>query len=68
VFGAPASATFSGAGNLAPIAPVKAAVKPEAETKPKKCKKGFVRRHGKCVKKAKKKTNKSSKHSAKGRK
>jgi WD40 repeat protein len=45
VFGAPASATFSGPGNLAPAPPGKVAKKPA------KCKKGFARnRKGKCVK------------------
>jgi hypothetical protein len=43
VFGAPASATFSGAGNLTPV--------PITKPVPSKCKKGFVRRHGKCVRK-----------------
>jgi hypothetical protein len=65
IFGAPASATFSGVGNLAPVVAVKPAVKP----KPKQCKKGFVKKHGKCVKKkTKKKTKRSSRHSKKGRK
>lgn len=61
-FGAPASATFAGAGNLAPVE-VKPAVR--ARTKPKQCKKRFVRRRGKCVRKH---ANKSSEHSKKGRK
>jgi hypothetical protein len=39
IFGAPASQTFSGAGNLAPSPPTV-----------KKCKKGFVKKKGKCVK------------------
>jgi hypothetical protein len=47
VFGAPASATFSGAGNLAPAPAAKPAVKPKPKAK---CKKGFTRKHGKCVK------------------
>ena len=64
VFGAPASATFSGPGNPAPPPP--AAVKPKA--KPAKCKKGYVKnKKGKCVKKPKKKAKKAKK-SAKGRK
>jgi hypothetical protein len=45
IFGAPASQTFSGAGNLAPLAP---AVNTPAKSKPKKCKKGV--RHA-CKKK-----------------
>jgi Tol biopolymer transport system component len=64
VFGAPASATFSGAGNLAPVVAVKPVAK--AKAKPKGCKKGFVKKHGKCVKK--KRARKSSRHSKKGRK
>lgn len=47
ILGAPASATFSGAGNLAPL-PVGPPVKPRS--KPKRCKRGFKRRRGKCVK------------------
>jgi hypothetical protein len=58
IFGAPASQTFSGAGNLLAPAP---AVSPPAKPKPKKCKKGYVRKKSRCVraKKAKKarKTN-----------
>ena len=54
IFGAPASQTFSGAGNLAPPPP---AVK--------KCKKGYVKKKGKCVKVKKskrvKKTNRKGK-------
>jgi hypothetical protein len=50
-FGAPASATFSGAGNLAP----KLVEKPPPP-KP-KCRKGFTRKHSKCVRK---KANRSS--------
>lgn len=46
IFGAPASQTFSGTGNLAP-AP---AVKPKPKSKPAKCAKGFVRKKGRCVK------------------
>jgi hypothetical protein len=63
VFGVPASATFSGVGNLAPVPAVKPAVKPKPKAKP-KCKKGFVRKHGKCVRK---KASKSSVHSKRGR-
>jgi hypothetical protein len=71
VFGTPASATFSGAGNVAPVVAVKPAVKPKIKTK-QRCKKNSVRKRGKCVKKIKKKKAKkaseSSKHSKKGRK
>ncbi len=55
IFGAPASQTFAGVGNLAPLPPtIKTAVKPE------KCKKGFVKKKGKCVKRKKKKGKKST--------
>lgn len=52
-FGAPSSATFSGAGNLAPPAPPSpvVVVKPKSHPRPVKCKKGRVRKKGKCVKK-----------------
>ncbi len=55
------SATFSGLGNPAPVAPT-LAVKPGPKAKPKACKKGYVKKRGKCVKKAKpkKKATKSS--------
>ncbi len=48
VFGAPASTTISGSGNLAPVAP---AVKPGPKAKPAKCRRGFVKRRGRCVEK-----------------
>jgi hypothetical protein len=47
VFGAPASATFSGAGNVAPISQVKHVAKVKARSK--KCKRGFVGKRGRCV-------------------
>ena len=51
-FSAPASATFSGLGNPPPevVAPV---VKPKLPVKVAKCKKGFVRKKSKCVRRAK---------------
>jgi hypothetical protein len=57
----PASATFSGLGNIAP----ELAAKPAAKPKPKatKCKKGFVKKKNKCVK-AKNKGKKAKKASA----
>ena len=58
IFGAPSSSTFSGVGNLAPSAEVKSKAKPKAKTA--KCKKGFVKRKGKCVKKPTKKAKKSA--------
>jgi hypothetical protein len=61
IFGVSGSATFSGAGNIAPAA-AKPAVKPKAKTKP--CKKGYVKKKGKCVKsKSKKKAKKAKKAS-----
>jgi hypothetical protein len=56
IFGLPASATFSGAGNLAPPAS-----KPAVKSK--NCKKGFVKKHNKCVKKPKPKKHKAKKAS-----
>ncbi len=62
VFGAPASATFSGAGNITPVVTSKPAAK---RVKPKVCKKGFVKRRGKCVRR---KARRSGSHSKRGRK
>ena len=62
VFGAPASATFSGAGNITPVVTSKPATK---RVKPKACKKGFVKRRGKCVRR---KVRRSGSHSKRGRK
>ena len=55
------SATFSGLGNPTPPASTPA-VKPKTKPKPKKCKKNYVRKKGRCVKKPKpkKKATKSS--------
>jgi hypothetical protein len=59
VFGAPASATFSGAGNVAPVSSTKPRVKVKAKTK--RCKRGSVKKRGRCVKqKAKKASNRSN--------
>jgi hypothetical protein len=61
IFATPASVTFNGVGNFPPPSPSPVApVKPK--TKSIKCKKGFVKKHNKCVKKPK------AKKSAKGRK
>ena len=61
--GAPASATFSGLGNIAP----EPAATPVAKPKPKatKCKKGFVKKKNKCVKKPKPKKAKKTDRRAK---
>jgi hypothetical protein len=62
IFATPASVTFEGVGNFpAPQAAAKTVSKAsKARSKPKKCGRGLVRKHGKCVRVAKK--------SAKGRK
>jgi NHL repeat-containing protein len=60
IFGAPASSTFSGAGNLAPSA---ATPRLKPRSKPVKCRKGFVRRKvkgkTKCVRNPARKASKS---------
>jgi len=48
----PGSLTYQGPGN--PLATVVGA-KPKSKSKPVKCRKGFAKQHGRCVKKAKKK-------------
>jgi hypothetical protein len=48
IFGSPSSATFSGVGNVTP--PAAAEPKAKSKSKPKKCRKGFVKKRGKCVK------------------
>jgi hypothetical protein len=50
VVGAPASATFVGIGNPIPAAPARV-VKAKPKTKAKKCKRGFVKKKNKCVRK-----------------
>jgi hypothetical protein len=65
-FGAPGSATFSGPGNITPAAAVKPAVKPKTKTV--KCKKGFVKKKDKCVKKAKPKKKAKKSTNGKGSK
>jgi hypothetical protein len=61
LFATPASTTFNGVGNFPPP-PAVPAGKPKAKPKPVKCRRGTVKRQGKCVKKAK------AKKPAKGRK
>jgi DNA-binding beta-propeller fold protein YncE len=51
IFGAPSSATFSGSGNISPTEVVKA--KAKLKPKPGQCKKGFVKKRGRCVKRSK---------------
>jgi hypothetical protein len=52
IFGTPASATFSGAGNVVPP-PVGAKKSTPKKSTLKKCRRGFVRKHGRCVKQKK---------------
>ncbi len=60
IFGAPASATFSGAGNVTP-SPLAPAVKPKAKVVT--CKKGYTKnRKSKCIKTKKKTKAKKSAH------
>jgi hypothetical protein len=65
IFATPASVTFNGVGNFEEPSG-KPAVKKKAEPKVTKCKKGFVKKHGKCVRKPKPKA-KAKKASHKGR-
>jgi hypothetical protein len=59
VFGAPASATFSGPGNMT-VPPPPAVVEPKAKTV--RCKKGYAKnKQGKCVRKTSKKTKRARK-------
>lgn len=64
VYGEPASQTFSGVGNLAPP---EAKPKATPKAKPVKCKKGFVKKKGKCVKKPAKKAKKSAHANRRGK-
>jgi hypothetical protein len=59
IYGLPASATFSGPGNLAPQAAVKA--KAKAKAKAVKCRPRFVKEHGRCVKAKKSRRAKKTK-------
>ena len=60
LFATPASETFQGAGNLPASQPLpKARSKPAA--KPKRCRRGYLKRHGRCVKQRAKKPAKGRK-------
>jgi hypothetical protein len=48
IFATPPSATYEGVGNFPP--PAKPVVKPKSKAKPKQCRKGYVRKGGKCKK------------------
>jgi hypothetical protein len=66
IFGAPASATFSGPGNSPPPAAV--VVKPAVKKKAAKCKKGLVKnKKGKCVRKKSKKRAKRATNDRRGK-
>jgi hypothetical protein len=61
LFATPASVTFNGPGNLAPPPPPATPIaKPKPKPKAKKCRRGLVKKNGKCVK--------ATRRSAKGRK
>jgi Fibronectin type III domain len=61
IFATPSSATFNGVGNFLP--PSKSGAKPRKKSqKAKQCKRGLVRKHGKCVRKAKKSTKGRKQH------
>ena len=49
--GSPASAAFSGAGNLTPPPQQVSTAKPKPKLKVKACRRGLVRKHGRCVSK-----------------
>jgi hypothetical protein len=61
----PSSVTFAGAGNVQPPVPVKPVARSKPKAKVLKCRKGYVKKRGKCVKR---KAAKSSGHSKRGRK
>ena len=64
LYGEPASQTFSGLGNLAPP---EAKPKPTPKAKPVKCKKGSVKKKGKCVRKPAKQAKKSAHANRRGK-
>ena len=50
IFATPASVTFTGVGNFEPAVPKEQPKSKPKVKKPAKCKRGFVERHGRCVK------------------
>jgi hypothetical protein len=62
---APASATFSGPGNPMPPLAVKPAVSAKPKSKPVRCRRGYEKKKGKCVKRHKVKKAHKSSHSQK---
>ncbi len=68
IFATPASVTFEGVGNFLPgTSGVSTPPPPKPVAKPVKCRRGFVAKHGRCVKRRARKTRRAKK-SAKGRK
>ena len=59
LFATPPSVTFNGVGNLEPPPPAPA-VKPKPKAKAKQCKQGYVKKHGRCVKKKRPKAKKAT--------
>ncbi len=58
IYGAPSSQTFSGAGNIAAPVASKPVIKPKS--KPAKCKRGSVRKKGRCIRKHEQKAKRSA--------
>jgi hypothetical protein len=68
-FGAPGSVFVSGSGNLSGVSPTSLGPLSEPKTgisRPVKCKKGFTKRHGKCVETKKKKAEVKRSNNGKG--
>jgi hypothetical protein len=65
-FATPSSATFNGSGNFP--APPLSVVKPKPKSKAGKCMRGFVKKHGRCVKKRARKAARKSDSKKGGRK
>jgi hypothetical protein len=65
VVGSPSSASLTGNGNLAPPAP--AVLTPKPKPKPVVCKKGFLKKKHKCVRKKKSKKAKKAKRASRDR-
>jgi hypothetical protein len=67
LFSSPASNTLTASGNLAPPVEPRPAVKPAAKPKAKSCKKGYVKKKGKCVKAPKSKKGKKASRASNAR-
>jgi hypothetical protein len=53
IFATPSSVTFNGVGNFEPPTPQSTKVKPKKKAQKAKCKRGFAKKHGRCVKQRK---------------